>query len=378
MNEMTRLERFRSEVPQPDPDRLRANEDRLLAAIAQDARRLGQDAEGRPCRPGQDAEGRPRRAPFRLPRPAQGAQGRARRTASRLRRFGLVTGLAAALAAGVMVVATRRADPPAVIRTMPAAASEVLTRAAQNATRTPELHPEPGQFLVYESRTMDPATGEDRDRRPMRYLSRAVRKVWLPVDGDATGGFIEEEVLEPKPWPGWPIPPEARENLGRHGPSKLADFDDRAEFLRNDYAYVSRLPTDPRKMYEHLYTQLGNTRQDDTDAWDRVRGLLTEAYLPAAQRAALFRAAAAIPGVVTVEHAVDAAGRAGIAAARVDPVLGQRQEYIFDRETYLYLGERSVVTDAARAGAPVGTVLTSSAQLSVSVADHGPSAAARD
>ncbi|MFI9838303.1 CU044_5270 family protein [Nonomuraea sp. NPDC051941] len=340
---MTRVERFRSEVPQPDPDRLRVHEDRLLAAIAQDARR------------------------------------RPRRTTSRLRRLGLATGLAAALAAGVVVVTTHRADPPAIIHPMPAAASEVLTRAAQNVTKTPELHPEPGQFLVYESRTMNPATGEDRAGRPMRYLSRAVRKVWLPVDGDATGGFIEEEVLEPKPWPGWPIPPEARENVGSGGgPSKLADFDDRAEFLRNDYAYVSRLPTDPRKMYEHLYTRLGNTRQDDTEAWDRVRGLLTEAYLPAAQRAALFRAAAAIPGVVTVEHAVDAAGRAGIAAARVDPVLGQRQEYIFDRETYLYLGERSVVTDAARAGAPVGTVLTSSAQLSVSVAGHAPSAAVRD
>ncbi|MET9245735.1 CU044_5270 family protein [Nonomuraea sp. NPDC003709] len=339
---MTRVERFRSEVPQPDPDRLRAHEDRLLAAIAQDARR------------------------------------RPRRTTSRLRRLGLATGLAAALAAGVVVVTTHR-NPPAVIRTMPAAASEVLTRAAQNVTKTPELHPEPGQFLVYESRTMNPAEGQGRDGRPMRYLSRAVRKVWLPVAGDATGGFIDEEVLEPEPWPGWPIPPEARENVGPGGgPAKLADFDDRAEFLRNDYAYVSRLPTDPHQMYEHLYTQLGNTRQDDTEAWDRVRGLLTEAYLPAAQRAALFRAAAAIPGVVTVEHAVDAAGRAGIAAARVDPVLGQRQEYIFDRETYLYLGERSVVTDAARAGAPVGTVLTSSAQLSVSVAGHAPSATVRD
>ncbi|WP_433248254.1 CU044_5270 family protein [Streptosporangium sp. CA-135522] len=342
MNEMTRLERFRSEIPQSDPARLRAQEDRLLAAIAASA-----------------------------PIGVERAVGR-RRFTPRMR-LGLAVGLAAAVAAGGMTVAvgSEAGDPP-VIHTMPVAAAEVLKRAAENVDRTPELHPKPGQFLVFESQTMNPSYGEGRDGRPERYLSRSKRKVWLPVKGDSTGGVIEAEELAPKPFPGWPIPPEARETVGRSGPEKLADFDQRAEFLRNDYAYVSRLPTDPAKMYEHLYTRLGHDPQADTEAWARVNGLLSEAYLPAAQRAALFRAAAAIPGVVSVDHAVDAAGRTGIAAARIDPVLGERHEYIFDRETYMYLGERSVVTDADRAEAPVGTVLTSSAQLKVSVADHAP------
>lgn len=341
MNEMTRLERFRSEIPQPDPARLRRNEDRLLAAMAD-----------------------------RAIRDARLAQKRWHRTPL-LRLLGLAAGLATAVAAGVVVVVAPR-DASTVLHPMPVAASEVLTRAAENVNQTPELHPEPGQFLVYESQTMDPVEGQGLDGRAMRYLSRAKRKVWQPVAGDSTGGVIEEEVLPPKRFPGWPIPPEARENIGRSGPDKLADFDERAEFLRSDYAYVSRLPTEPQQMYEHLYTKLGNGSQDHSEAWGRVRGLLTETYLPAAQRAALFRAAAAIPGVVTVERAVDAAGRTGIAAARIEPELGHRQEYIFDPDTYLYLGERSVVTDAERAGAPVGTVLTSSAQLSVSVADHAP------
>ncbi|MGW2156952.1 hypothetical protein [Nonomuraea sp. NPDC001699] len=36
--------------------------------------------------------------------------------------------------------------------------------------------------------------------------------------------------------------------VGRPGrPDRTADFDDRAEFLRNDYAYVGRLPTGGRR-----------------------------------------------------------------------------------------------------------------------------------
>ncbi|MFC7642473.1 hypothetical protein ACFQX6_17100 [Streptosporangium lutulentum] len=59
-------------------------------------------------------------------------------------------------------------------------------------------------------------------------------------------------------------------------------------------------------------------------------------------------------------------------------MIGERQEYIFDRKTYMYLGERSVVIDAAKAEAPVGSVLTSSAQLKVSVADHAPAVVDED
>ncbi|MDP9844156.1 CU044_5270 family protein [Streptosporangium lutulentum] len=348
MNEMTQLKRFRSEIPRRDLTELQTQENRLLAAIAD--------------QPSAGVERAVRRPRF----------------TNRLR-LGL-TGLAVAtVTAGTLTIVTdSEPDAPQTIHTMPMAASQVLKRAADNVGKTPELYPEPGQFLVFESQTMNPSAGQDRKGRPEIHLYRTKRKVWLPVEGDATGGVIESELLPPKPFPGRPLSPEASEDVGRHGPSKLADFDDRAEYLRSDYTYVSRLPTEPAKMYEHLYSHLGHNAQADTDAWGRVRDLLTEAYLPAAQRAALFRAAAAIPGVITVDNAVDAVGRKGIAAARVDPVIGERQEYIFDRKTYMYLGERSVVIDAAKAEAPVGSVLTSSAQLKVSVADHAPAVVDED
>ncbi|CAM5632299.1 hypothetical protein SAVIM40S_04808 [Streptomyces avidinii] len=43
-----------------------------------------------------------------------------------------------------------------------------------------------------------------------------------------------------------------------------------------------------------------------------------------------------------VDDAVDAAGRSGIAVARLDERSGLREEWIFDRQTLAFLGERSV------------------------------------
>ncbi|GAB2846654.1 hypothetical protein GCM10027176_57930 [Actinoallomurus bryophytorum] len=341
MNEMTRLERFRSEVPLPGPADLRTEESRLLDAMAHAA----------------------------TVRPVRGA-GRTRR--ARRLRFGLVAGLAAAaLTAGVAGVALHQkpAAPP-VIHAENAAAARILTRAADNVSEAPELHPRPDQFLVFTSQTMNTVDSVEQGGRASHYLSRGKRTIWLPARGDATHGVIEEEVLKPHAYPGRPIPPEAYENIGRHGPEKAVDEDNTADYLRTDYAHLSRLPTDPAKMYEHLYIQLGTGPLADARAWDYVGGMLVEAYMPAAQRAALFRAAAMIHGVTVVRSATDAAGRRGIAVASTWK--GLRTEYIFTPETYQFLGLRTVVVGPTRVKAPVGSVLTSTAQLSVSVADHAP------
>ncbi|WP_245642152.1 CU044_5270 family protein [Nonomuraea candida] len=329
MDDLARLNDFRSEVPARLD--LRAEEERLLAGMSA------------PARPD-------------------------------FRRLGLRAALAGGLAAavGMAVFAVRGgpapAPPPPVIRTV--AAVELLTRAAERAGSRPELRPRPGQFLVFRSQSMDSAESDGQI-----WLSRSKRTIWLPVEGSSVGGVVREEILAPLPYPGRPLPPAAREEQARAGrpgrPERAADFDHRAEFLRSDYAYVSELPADADGMRRHLYTRLPFDGLQDYEAWNRVGGLLQESYLPAAQRAALFRAAATIPGVVTVKEARDAAGREGIAAAMVSP-LGVREEYVFDPETYDYLGRRGVVVDAGRAGAPVGSVVSSSAQLEVSVADSAP------
>lgn len=346
MNEMTELERFRSDVPELDLTDVRAEEDRLLSVMRDAAPNAGRS-------PGRRVPGRPRPT-VRL-------------------RIGLAAGLAAAATtAGVIAVNTgEEPGTPPVVHTMPVASVQVLKRAADHAAKSPELRPRPGQFLVFGSRTTDTVESNSGGRHE-RYLDRQERKIWLPVDGDATHGVLWARTLEPKPYPGWPIPAGARHDVGRSSMSKAADFDDRAEHLRNDYAYLSRLPADPAKMYQHLYIGLGTGPAADATAWQNVGGMLTEAYMPRAQRAALFRAAAAIHGVTTVGRAVDAAGRTGIAVTLNPPGSALREEYIFDDKTYEFLGRRSVVTNAEQAGAPVGSVLTNSAQLKVSIAEQVP------
>jgi hypothetical protein len=69
---------------------------------------------------------------------------------------------------------------------------------------------------------------------------------------------------------------------------------------------------------------------------------------------ALFKAAAKIPGVVTVNDAVDAIGRNGVAVARLDGKSGQREEWIFDKNTHVFLGKRTV--QVSKAGGPEGLI----------------------
>ncbi|MEV0401634.1 CU044_5270 family protein [Actinoallomurus sp. NPDC050550] len=353
MDEMAQLNLMGSDIPTPTPAELRGEERRLLAEIA---------TPGSERLPGSGVL-------ERLMRPVGGGRPRPVLVA------GVATGLAAASVAGVALTGVHSRGPGSsyLPQAVPVAVVQTLGHAADAASRQRELHPKPGQFLVFESQTMEPTDSNSKEHGHSRYLSRARRTIWLPVSGRATGGVLLERGLPAKQYGNWPLPPEARQEVGTTGPTRAADVDNRAEYLRTDYAYLSRLPADPKGMRAHLYTGLkAGTAQGDLEAWSRVGGMLTEAYMPAAQRAALFRAAATIPGAEAVGSAEDAAGRTGVAVARVEPAAGERTEYIFDRRTYTFLGQRTVVVDAEKAQAPVGTVTESTAQLSVRVADSAP------
>ncbi|GAA0844084.1 hypothetical protein GCM10009525_60350 [Streptosporangium amethystogenes subsp. fukuiense] len=341
------MNRLRSEVPRAGVSELRAEERRLLSEIAA----LGTVPPGRPGRRTGRLPGRPVSLRANL-------------------RTSVALGAAAMAVTGVAFVGARSLpSPESAVRVAPVAVVEVLRRAADTAGSQEELHPKPGQFLVYESQAMFRVKPEEG-----RYLDRVTIKLWLPVEGSPLDeGVISVRHLEPEPYPGEPLPAEARRRVGSGGePSKIEGVDIRPDHLRTDYAYLSRLPTDPAGMREHLYTGLSGRPLDHYEAWGRVGSMITQAYLPAAQRAALFAATGTIPGVETVGGVRDAAGRAGVAAAMANREGGVRHEYIFDPATYRYLGERVVVVDAARAAAPVGSVLTSTALLKVEVADHAP------
>ncbi|MGS2644158.1 CU044_5270 family protein [Streptosporangium sp. G12] len=354
MDEMTQVNRLRSEVPRPDPAELRAEERRLLSEIAA----LGATPAGPGAR-----------------RPA-GLRRNLRLSLRTSLGTSLVLGAGAAVVVGLGFVETGPASrPETTVRVAPVAMSAVLQRAADTAGERDELDPKPGQFLAYEIQSMFPVKLREGGKE-VRFFDRVLFKVWLPVEGSPMEGVTSSRHLEPEPFPGEPLPAEAeRREGGGAPPSRFTGHDIRAEHQRTDYAYLSRLPTDPAGMREHLYRGLAQDPLADYKAWGNVGSMITQAYMPSAQRAALFRAAGTIPGVETVDRAEDAAGREGVAVAMANKLGGVRHEYIFDSTTHLYLGERVVATDAARAGAPEGTLLTSTAQLKVEVTDSAPEAA---
>ena len=137
-----------------------------------------------------------------------------------------------------------------------------------------------------------------------------------------------------------------------------------AGLTRPTYTWLASLPTDPGVLLRRLTTEI--TRDQDArdvpagdrdraqDAFDAIGQLLRETVMPPRTAAALYKAAARIPGVTEDADAVDAAGRHGIGVARDNTRTGVRTAWIFDSATLEYLGERSYLvrdTSQGRKGA---------------------------
>ncbi|MFG2971678.1 CU044_5270 family protein [Streptomyces sp. NPDC048331] len=174
---------------------------------------------------------------------------------------------------------------------------------------------------------------------------------------------------------GWLIEPG---NTGPKGVT-LAGRDERGKartpYLNAPtYNYLTTLPTDPDVLLRRIYEETkGMGRGPDQEAFTTIGDLLRGSYPPAELTAALYKAAAKIPGVVTVDEAVDAAGRSGIAVARLDEHSGLREEWIFDRQTLTFLGERSVQVQGESGEQGLikpGTVVYTSAVMTRTVVDR--------
>nr|WSS65770.1 CU044_5270 family protein [Streptomyces sp. NBC_01177] len=147
---------------------------------------------------------------------------------------------------------------------------------------------------------------------------------------------------------------------------------------RPTYAWLASLPTDPETLLRRLATEItrdqdtrdtpAEDRDPDQDAFEAIGELLQETVMPPKTAAALYKAAAKIPGVSEDPDAVDAAGRHGIGVARDDTRAGWRTAWIFDSTTLEYLGERSYLIRDTEMGKK-GTPISKSAVLERAVVD---------
>ena len=117
------------------------------------------------------------------------------------------------------------------------------------------------------------------------------------------------------------------------------------------YRLLQSLPTNAPALLALIYrAERGHGPGPDQEAFVTIGDLLRNTIAPPRVAAALYRAAALIPGVTLVPHATDAIGRPGVAVARIGPGIdgGIREELIFSRSTLQLIGERTVI---ARTGA---------------------------
>ncbi|MGW2562134.1 CU044_5270 family protein [Streptomyces sp. NPDC001514] len=187
----------------------------------------------------------------------------------------------------------------------------------------------PGQYIYIESRTADTfvKTVDGKSTLASHDLHR--RQMWKSPDG--TKGWLIDPAVNDSPEGETLSLPDEQGNTPEaylNGPS---------------YDYLAKLTTDPDALLAKIYKETeGHGNSPDQEAFTTIGDLLVESYPPAELYSALFKAAAKIPGVVVVQDAVDAVGRQGVAVARLDETSGQREEWIFDRKTHVFLGARNV------------------------------------
>ncbi|WP_329266213.1 CU044_5270 family protein [Streptomyces pseudovenezuelae] len=251
-----------------------------------------------------------------------------------LRRAVLLPALACALAGAVVGgLALNGGDANTSLATGPALTTRIGAADARGADRllddislaaadTSEPTVRDDQFLYIASKVASTYERTVDDKSTLVSQKLHSRQVWESPDGKD----------------GWLVEPGNTDEGGitLAGPNPVSSAYDR----------LTRLPTDPEALLRKIYKESDAVRDPevprDQAAFVAIGDLLVESYPPADLTVALYKAAADIPGVVAVDDAVDAVGRHGVAVARLDEQSGQRTEWIFDKKTYAFLGERTV------------------------------------
>jgi hypothetical protein len=272
-------------------------------------------------------------------------QGRRRVTRRRVLTRGIAAVAALALAGGTVAVGidsgpgadttVGRGSGPGGAAAPPADAVVLLTRISLAASEQ-SVAPRDDQFIYTRFKVVLRGPGYTRLGTTDRY------QTWVSVDGSR---------------PGWSIAPNTKEGTVTFGGFPLPPVT--GSLLEPTYRFLTTLPTDPDALLAKVRAYLldpqtpavtrGGTaekretvgkRDADQAVFDLLGGLINSSMLPPKLGAALYRAAARIPGVKLIPTTVDLAGRRATAVARTDNQGWFRSVWLFDPTTYEYRGER--------------------------------------
>lgn len=128
------------------------------------------------------------------------------------------------------------------------------------------------------------------------------------------------------------------------------------------YRLLQSLPTGPRALLAMISkAERGHGPGPAQEAFTTIGDLLRSTIAPPGVTAALYRAAALIPGVTLIPGATDAIGRPGVAVAQTAG--GIRSELIFSKSTLRLIGERTVAVRS-------GVTTDATAIIATGIADH--------
>jgi hypothetical protein len=251
-----------------------------------------------------------------------GAVRPARRQRSR-RRLGVLAAGAVAAAAGI-AVAVPAVLPGNTSGASPAAA-RLLAKIATAAARQPGPRVRDSQFWYIKSWVAYQVCTYQRSGTFKCVLEKPhERQTWASVSNECVTGLLREYGQDTRlvfssnylhcPYRG-----------GVHDPT---------------YRFLQSLPTDPHALLGLIEQEMQGQLPRPEEAFTTIGDLLREAIAPPRVSAALYRAAALIPGVTVVAHATDAIGRHGVAVAFT--YQGVRSEWIFSKQTLQYIGERDI------------------------------------
>jgi hypothetical protein len=247
----------------------------------------------------------------------------------------------------------------------------VLQRAATAALAQPV--PQAGQFIYTKTRTVS------------EWKPTTVTRTWTSADGAAQGASALA------PCPAWydlhgvpdVLPAGWFYYQGRpYRPSCLMALPGSKHLpAPQTYAGLQTLPTDPATLLAYIgahYQPIFKIVPDTTASieWDGLRQILAgNVIVPPKLGAAIFRAAAMLPGIRLLPDARDAAGGRGIAVAaplgpRGEPWL--LDELIFDPGTYRFIGSQVVVARTIGKQARRGTVFNAMAVLRTAITNTAP------
>ncbi|MFD9098874.1 CU044_5270 family protein [Streptomyces collinus] len=285
---------------------------------------------------------------------------------------------AAAVAAAVFTAGVDHGGRPAdAARPAPSKASVLLENAAAEVSRAPAVEVGHHQYVYVRSVSAgrdNPLRAQwtDKHGKVHREYSRTPAKLsrletlreWIPWSRsqDAAQAYGDEapQRLE--------LPGPGQGTVGGAGHTQSA-FEDLAALPRDPGAALRTIEADLHRQMDNAENTKGHRRPSVNKPWlfAYLGGMLQESVDPRTT-AFLYRVAARIPGTEVVPDAVDATGRHGVAIT-LDGGAADRQEWIFDKKTYAFLGFRDVTREDTAIG-KAGSVIQTTAVLQRAVVDR--------